>query len=367
MNRIVEKLALIGMAACTSQLIGCGPVNIPKPPPPRGCITADECWDIKPSVNRACGWSVESDVDRDAGKFGRVSGEMADRQFKIYGMHPTKDVLVTIKTTVETQLPQPPQESFIPLLLRAQPKGSVKGGRPDGIDTGGPDRFLGCEWVRDVELIQRYRFEVVKACFVDDPSCSTSPPYTKPEQRPPVDQELARCENACSGNDPAKCFKYPDVGGRVSSALYAIHRDLTQNTAPFGLDLTPLLTTLSGAGAKICDPRRLEVSAANDAVSSGPYCRVALATPSATPPNLQSVVLDLPNVIAGDFSTSGAGALAIAKIQFRSNNTAAFEFFSPGSSTPSTRDRLVAAYFGSTRLLLAGQAQFCAVIPYKGG
>src|SRR5712691_2469688 len=92
-------------------LVSCNP--IPKPPPPRNCITADECWDIKESLNPACGWSAENGGPVDAGRFGRVPGEIAHRQFKIYNMHATRNILVTVKTTVETQLPQPPLEKYI--------------------------------------------------------------------------------------------------------------------------------------------------------------------------------------------------------------------------------------------------------------
>lgn len=367
MNRVLSILSFAGVGLSLVLISGCTKTEPPKPPPKRACITADECWEMKPSINKACGWSAETDGDVDGGRFGRVPGEIADRQFKLYGAHATKNVLVTLKTTVETQLPQPPQETHIPLLLRATPKGTEYGGRPDRVDRVGPDRFLGCEWVRSGDLIQRYRFEVVKACFEDDATCLAAPPYTKLDDRPPVDQELARCENACSGADPAKCFKYAEITGKPGSDLLGIHKEMIGKTVPFAINLTPLLATLGAAGTATCDPRNLEVSAANDAAAFGPACRLALSTPIGTPANLQSVVLDVPNVISGDFSRTGAGVQALAKIQFRLANSASLEFYNPGTSTMSVRDPLVSAYFAPTRLLLAGKSQFCAVVPYKGG
>lgn len=264
---LISVTSLGGLVACSSP-----PPEPPKPPPKRACLTADECWDMKPSLNKACGWSAESDGAVDGGRFGRIPPDVADRQFKIYGMHASKDLLVTVKTTVETQLPQPPQETYVPLLLKALPKGNELGGRPDRIDRGGPDRFLGCEWVRSGDLIQRYRFEVVKACFVDDPSCTTAPPYTKPDPRPPVDEELARCENACAGSDQSACFRYPDTIGLPAHELYSIYQSLTRSTIPFGVDISPLLSAIGAAGGTTCEARNLEISAANDAVAFGPYC-----------------------------------------------------------------------------------------------
>lgn len=358
---LIAVTAIPLLAACETS------VEVPKPPPKRKCISADECWDIKPSLNKACGWSAESDGDVDGGRFGRISPDVADRQFKIYDMHATKDLLVTIKTTVETQLPQPPQETYVPLLLRAIPKGSEMGGRPDRIDRGGPDRFLGCEWVRSGDLIQRYRFEVVKACFVDDPSCTTSPPYTKPDVRPPVDEELARCENACSGADKSACFNYQELVGPPAWELFNIYQSLTRSPVPFSVDVSPLLAAIGSAAGSTCEPRNLEVSASNDAVAFGPYCRLPLATPIGTPQYLQSVVLDAPNVVSGAFSRATTGPLAIAKIQFRESNTFNIEFYPLGSNSVSDVDPIVAAYFSIGRLMLAGKRKFCAVVPYRGG
>lgn len=369
MINILKGCWFISIGSILGLTSGCYGTYRPEPPPKRECITAEECWDIKPSLNEACGWSASNDVNGiDGGaRFGRVPPSMADRQFKIYGMHADKDVQVVLETIIESQLPGPPQVFLTPLTLRAKPKGNVMGGKPDGINRGGPDIFLGCEWVRSGDLLLHYKFDVKKACFENDPLCSTAPPYTKPDPRPSVDQELARCENACSSNHPEKCFKYPEISTQPGNNLYKIHRDLVTKNLPFSIDLAPLLSVLAATGTAVCDPRNLEVSEAEVASAFGPACRLALSTPTGTPKNLRSVVLNLPNVISGDFSRAGTNNQALAKIQFRVTNTAAIEFYKPETTIVSLEDPLMAAYFAPNRILLAGKSQFCAVIPYKGG
>lgn len=266
---------------------------------------------------------------------------------------------------VETQLPDPPVTHYVPLLLNAKPKGNIRGGRPDGIDLGGPPRYLGCEYQRTGDVLEKRTFEVVKACFEDDNTCLSAPPYEKPVQRPSVDQELARCENLCNSGDQS-CLVYPEVAAQVGAEMFKFYVDLSKQQVPFATDMSSLFSALGAPTATSCGSRLLQVDVANDAAAFGPQCRFPIATPAGTPVDRQSLVVDVPTLITGGFTRRGAGAAATAKIQFSDTSTIKIERTLPGQAAPLT-DPIVAAYFSSRRLLVAGRKDFCAVLPYKGG
>jgi hypothetical protein len=362
-----QALNLALVLSTTLLIIGCGGTNPPASPPKRNCATADECILVRESLNAACGWSATADSPiNNGGSFGGIPRDQAERQYHIFGLHPTRDIVAVIKTTVDTQAPAGSNTTYTPYLLRAMPKGPETGG-PDGIDYAGPGRFLGCEWVRKVELIQKYTFKVEKACFEDDTACFAAPPYTKPETRPSVDSELAQCQKACTQSDPATCFKYPAAPGSIGSDLAKLHTSLTTTAVPFGANLAPVFSTIGAVSGKACGARTLTVARSGDATAFGPVCRQAIATPANTPTSLQSIVLDAPGVLTGTFSTAGAGSARFARLQLRETDTLSIEYYSGGSSTPFESDWIAALTFAPDHLLIAGKKRFCALIPYKKG
>jgi hypothetical protein len=293
-------------------------------------------------------------------------------QWRLYNFDAQRDVSAVVKVHIETQLPEAPTEKYIPYFLKARPKdGTIKGGRPDSIDTAGPYAYLGCEWVRRVDnTIIRYTYQVVSACYVNDPNCPAQPPYEKPEQRPPVEDELARCEVACSSGDPRKCLAY-DLSAPIASTparrMNQIAVQLRDNPIPFGVDMSPLLDAIDNATGASCRGRQLTIGEQGEAVAFGQACRFQLATPAKTPPDLQLLMLDVPNVVSGQF-TRGATAPVLPKIQWSSENSPTIDYYANGSTGGKTGTESIAAiYVGTSRMLIAGKEKFCARVNYTGG
>jgi hypothetical protein len=274
-------------------------------------------------------------------------------------------MLVILRTRIETQAPNPPTETLTPLLLKALPKGAIKGG-PEGIDFAGDGTFLGCEYVKNGTLIQKYEFIADKICFVGDPDCAIAPPYAKPEQRSTPKEEVARCDVACRGNDPSKCLKYPELSGPGLSDLRALQAGLLNSRFPFTVDLTPLLNVLSAQSGPVCDPRILLADTSKRFSAFGPACRTAISTPAATPPALRSIVVDVSTSLAGSIqrysSSSGGSTTNFALLQFEPAQSLVAEYYSPTGSVVDV-DYLATASVTEKVITLAGKKSFCAVLP----
>lgn len=359
----------LALIAIPLSLAGCG--KRPVPPPPINCSSAFNCLETKDRSLQSCGWSADNDGNHSGDdRFGKVPGDIADRAYDVLNFHATRRIVAVLKTTIQTQLPDAPVEAFTPLLLQPTPKGRVRGGLPDRIDYGGPAHFLGCEYVRSGTLLQKYSFEIVKACFEEDTACQATPPYEKPEKLPPVDQQLSRCENLCN-DSKSECLVFsqsrtiPDQA-RLGNELFQLHRQLTRSTAPFSVPLNPVFDSISKLTGAQCSHRMMEVTEFGQANAFGARCPVLLGPAQSAPPEITAIRLDIPTLIKGSFVTSPA----LAKWQFDPRATATLDYFSdssPKRSEPIRSDKLAAMYFAQNRLILAGANEFCARIDYNGG
>ncbi len=343
-------------------LVGCTKrnVNPPSPPPPRTCATGPECLLMRATDNAACGWNAEN---WDAGRWGTLSRALVIRQFEVFNLHATKDMVLTLKTRIETQAPNPPVETLTPIFLPALEKGTIKGG-PDGVDVAGPGTFLGCEYVRNGNLIQRYEFVAEKICYVGDSDCAVAPPYAKPESRPSAKDEVARCDTACKTGDPSKCFVYPELSGPGLRELKALQTDLLVKSPPFGTDLTPLLSVLTAQAGPACSPRSLMIDSKSRFSAFGPSCRSAIATPQATPPELRSIVVNVPVSLAGTAQRyiSTGPIKKFFLLQFEPLQTMSAEYYSTAGQLMDT-DYLASASISDKVITLAGKKSFCALLP----
>ena len=364
----VSNRQVLSFSLLASVVAGCN-YDPPKPPPPRHCVTADECLALVPNFNIACGWSAEGGVGIPSDKWGRIPYQEANTQVQAYNFHDDKNILATVETTIDTQLPEAAQTVYTPILVKPLPKSTVRGGRPDGIDSGGQPKFIGCQFVRKDNLIQRYTFEVKKACFEHETSCDPAPPYTKPEPTPPLKESLARCEHLCSSNDPAQCSRF-EPSSALAQPITNLTRLLLTNPLPTGVDFKPIFDAIASSGyGQVCQTRRLTINEASDAMLAGDYCRLPLATPSGTAPERQSAVLDIPTTTKAEFSRVTARP-AIAYLSFDIPTAITVQYYKlppEDTASPVVKDPIVAAYFSINRLLFAGRSEACFMVDLKNG
>lgn len=360
------KIAVI--CAVPLLIAGCSP--LPPKPPKMHCLDAKQCTVIKSTLHNACGWGAES-PPVNSGKWGTVGGVDGLTQWRVYNFHSSRDIAAVIEVKVETQLPESPQVSYKAAPLKAQPKdGNVVGG-PDDIDYGGPYGYLGCEWVMQPDkTLVRYTYRVVDACFTDDTiNCPNGqPPHQKPVERPPVENELLRCQAACDSGDPSKCRAFDTSGiPNVPDALDRMSRQLRTQSIPMTVDMGPLLKTIAYAGGGVCPDRRLIIDSASRAEAFGEACQFFLAAPPNTPAEDLTLRLRVPSTISGEFSR-GSGPIVLAKVQWNLTNSAYVEHYTNGAQGGITDVEPIAAMaVGLREVLFAGERNFCARVKFPAG